>query len=493
MNLRKHLVSTFFCVVSVFITLGCSGEPDAELLPGQCAVAIPLVGATGSLTVEADGSLTDSAARRVTMRGINAGGRSKWAPFAPFPISDDDTLATFSTKADAYFARLGPWGLDTVRMPFSWEALEPTKGTWDEGYLDRYEALVNAAGALGIRVIVDFHQDVFASPFCGDGFPVWALKASNQGPACRDNKNWFVHYLQTPVEAEFTRFFANEDGLLDAFKEMWTKVAKRFADNGAVVGFEILNEPGGWRADNLKTWKLGTLNPFHSEMIALLRKPEIGGGKLVLYDNPGVEALAANTQHVRPKGDGVIYAPHYYDSDLLLGGKAAGRDPNKDLATHVQFANNEGLHVLLGEFGYGHGATGGDTWLANVMHFVDTQRWSSTLWEYSQSAELWNKEDLSVINADGSERPILDVYVRPWLRAVAGSGEAFAFDPSTGKVSASWASKEGVSEIVVPSRLYPAGPKDIVVSGGCWTWDADRSELRVRGETGAKVSIAFGK
>ena len=486
--------SAVLVALAPLLLAACSDDPAVERLPGQCTDDLAAVPPSATpIKVSSDGALVDGHGRQVTLRGLNSGGRSKWAPFVPFPIADNEPLSSFKTKADAYYARYKPWGLDTVRLTFSWEALEPTKGKYDEAYLDRYEAMVQAAGAHGLKVSVDFHQDVYASPFCGDGFPLWTLKDPNYGPPCRDNHSWFTNYFNTHVQDSFKRLFDNTDGLLDAFKAMWAKIAKRVGKHDNVIGYEIINEPGGWRADNLKVWKEGTLNPFHTAMVAHLKKPEVGGGKLVFFDNPGVEALAADTHHVRPKGDDLVYAPHYYDSQLLLGGQGGDADPAKALASFVTFSSNEGLHVLLGEFGYGATATGGETWLRKVMEFIDTNRWSSTLWEYSQNEELWNKEDLSVVDKDGKERPILDVYVRPWLRAVAGQGASFSWDGKTGKATAEWTAADGVSEIVAPSRLFPDGPKNVDVQNGCWTWDKARSELRVKASAGAAVKVAFSR
>lgn len=478
----------------VLLFAACSADDVAteQLQPGECAAPLVADAVPGKFTVGPDGRLHDSAGRDVVLRGVNAGGRSKWAPYFPFPVTGDESATAFAAKADTFFRKLRGWGLDAVRLTFSWQALEPQKGAYDEQYLNRYVAMVDACRKLNLRVIVDFHQDVYAEPFCGDGFPLWTLQAADRSATCGDPKSWFAGYLQVPIIETYKRFFANTDGVLDSFKAMWAKMAGRLKDHPAVVGFEIINEPGGWEIAGLDVWKTDTLNPFHEVMVAELRK--VAPNKLVFFDNPGIDAVGiVDVTHVRPKGDNLVYAPHYYDQALLLGGKAGNADVAKDLQKVAAFAGKSGLHTLLGEFGFGHGSTGGAQWLAKVMSFVDSARWSATLWEYSQNESLWNEEDLSIVTATGDERPILDTYVRPWLRAVAGSSANFNWDTATGIAQAQWASTGGVSELVVPARLMPAGPKNIKVTGGCWRWDADRGLLGIKAEPNVDVTVTFNK
>jgi hypothetical protein len=35
--------------------------------------------------------------------------------------------------------------------------------------------LVNLAGSYGIYTLVEFHQDLIAEKFCGDGVPTWLI------------------------------------------------------------------------------------------------------------------------------------------------------------------------------------------------------------------------------------------------------------------------------------------------------------------------------
>lgn len=463
-------------------------DPSA---PGACETPIAAVELdTAKLSVDPAGHVVDALGRDVVMRGLNTGGRSKFAPFLPFVVRNPDDLDEVRAEADIYFERMVGWGLDTARMPMSWEALEPQPGVYDRMYLARYEVLLDSAWAHGIRVIVDFHQDVYASPFCGDGFPPWSVPTADPPEPSHECRNWFLAYFtNADMRESFDRFWADTDGLQDPFLAMWLTVADAVGSHPAVVGFEPMNEPGWGTTDDIDAFKTDVLTPWYSDIAVQLQAatPEA----LIFYDGPGIDSSGGNATHFRPEGEGLVYAPHLYDATLLLGTSWGGIDPGPALSAMAGFGTEVHTPVLLGEFGFTTGAKGGNDWLTLVMDAVDRHRMSATLWEYSTSAELWNGEDLSVTDADGSEREILDGYVRPWLRAAAGEVSEVHWDRDAGEFTASFVAAEGVTEVVVPARLFPEGPATIELTGegGCYTWDEARAELRVTAPAGTSVSV----
>lgn len=474
--------------------MSSTGAPTtgAGSWPGACEQPIEAVPLTSArLKVDAGGRLRDEHGRDVLLRGVNTGGRSKWAPFVPFPIAADAALPAVQAAAEAFFARLPAWGVGAVRLPFSWEALEPTPGSYDAGYLDRYEAMIDAAWARGIRVIVDFHQDVYASPFCGDGFPLWTLPG-DPGPPRRDCPDWGLKYLlDDEVRAAFDRFWADEGAIQAAFFAMWAAMIERVGDHPGVVALEILNEPGWGTAPDIGAWKQEVLNPFHAAAVAELRAAA-GDELLIVFDNPGLDAVGLQkVTHVRPAGEGLVYGPHLYDPGLINSQPATGMMPEVLIDEYADFAAAEKIGVLVGEFGIGDGAEGGPEWLGRALDHMDARRVSGTLWECSQSEELWNEEDLSVLAADGSERATLDTFVRPYLRALAGEASEFSWDGA--EAIARWTGDGGVSEVALPPRRFPDGPEDISLetlsgpAGACFT--LAEGELRVRVPAGAQVEL----
>lgn len=463
----------------------------AAVEPGECAEAIPAhEPATAALAIDADGRLVDALGRPAIMRGLNTGGRSKFAPFIPFTVDDPDDLLQVRAAADEYFGRMVGWGLDTARMPFSWEALEPSPGQYDDAYLARYQTMLDAAWARRIRVVVDFHQDVYASPFCGDGFPPWSIPTPDPPPPTFDCEDWFLGYFgNADVRESFDRFWSDADGLQGPFLDMWLQMVDTVGGHPAVVGLEPINEPGWGTAVDLDAFKDEVLRPWYTEIAQSLRAA--APGALVFYDGPALDSSGGVVTHFRPQGEGLVYAPHLYDASLLLGDGWAGVDPTPAITAMAGFGARAGVPVLLGEFGYSFGATDGEQWLTLVVDALDRHRISATLWEYSTSEQLWNFEDLSVTDADGGERPILDAYVRPWVRAYAGQGLQTAWDREAGELTASWTAGEGFTELVVPARIFGAGPPEVELDGegSCHTWDATRGELRVTAPPGTVVQL----
>ncbi|MDP6945967.1 MAG: cellulase family glycosylhydrolase, partial [Myxococcota bacterium] len=264
--------------------MSCGGDEGASPAPTTDATADtalsgdatasscdPTAPPLTSMRLSAKGTrLLDALGREVMLRGANTGGRSKFDPFFPFPfqesgLSEQADAPPFVEAVETYYDMLASWGINVVRMPFSWEALEPTRGTYDATFLARYMMAVDAAGARGIRVIVDFHQDVFARPFCGDGFPLWAVpEPFPELPA--SCSSWFSNYFnEGPMQVAFDRFWANEDGLMDAFEAMWTHMATEAWPHAGVIGFEIINEPAVG-TDDEDTWASEVLTPFYERM-----------------------------------------------------------------------------------------------------------------------------------------------------------------------------------------------------------------------------------
>ncbi|MCA9699156.1 MAG: cellulase family glycosylhydrolase [Myxococcales bacterium] len=462
-------------------------ETDTGDLPGSCAEPIPPVLAADA-RLSADGSiLRDALGRDVVMRGLNTGGRNKTPPYMPFPIGDDISLEELRTAADAYFLRMHDWGLDTVRLPFSWAALEPARDVWDEQYLDRYEVLVEAAWAAGLRVIIDFHQDIWSENFCGDGFPTRAVADPDAPWAECPDADWGLKYLtDADVRSSFDRFWANEDQLIDEFHDMWAKMADRFADHPGVVALELLNEPGWGTASDIQQWKSEVLEPFYDEAIPLVH--DLAPDLLIVYDNPGIDAagLDPNIYHPRPAGDYLIYGPHLYGAAIFGSG---GPNPLTPITRYADFGRDSQVPVLLGEFGFQPHEEDGPDWMGLVGLGLDEQRMSATMWEYSVNEALWNYENFSMVDGAGDEQLMLDTWVRPWLRAVAGSEPSFIWVEDIG--TAQWVSDGGVTEIVLPPRLFAegAGSLDITGEGACFTRDQARGELRVQAPAGATVSV----
>lgn len=131
----------------------------------------------------------DEYGRILILRGVNLGGSSK-VPLTPngatylregfFDHRDVSFVGRpfLLEEADKHFARLQAWGLTFLRFLVTWEAIEHAgPDSYDQEYLDYVAGVIEKAGAYGIQVFIDPHQDVWSRFSGGDGAPGWTFEA----------------------------------------------------------------------------------------------------------------------------------------------------------------------------------------------------------------------------------------------------------------------------------------------------------------------------
>lgn len=432
--------------------------------------------------------LLDEHGREVILRGFNAGGRAKMPPFLPFDVDEGEDVAEV---ADAYFARIAALGANLIRLTFSWEALEPTRGAYSQAYLDQYRTVLDAAYANGFFVIVDFHQDVFASPFCGDGFPLWALGDIPHGEPRYDCgfPDWAFPALdpESDVSAAYDRLWFNDDGLQDDMEAMWRVVAAEYAGHPAVAGFEVINEPGSGSVP-IETFESETLPALFARMGAAIR--EEAGDYAIFGGGRAGDALGLPNHLTEPDLEDFVFAPHYYDPVAVLNVQATDVPRIHDgIVGTLEPASRWDVPVILGEFGTQNDYEFKAEHMDILYDELDLASAHGAAWEASQTGTYWNTEDFSVLDTDGSEQAWADVAVRAYPRAIAGHIERFLWtaETATFELSVS-AAREGVSEIYLPQRHLGARPR-IVVSGARYRFDAETSVLLVAAEPGASYTV----
>ncbi|NUP07855.1 MAG: cellulase family glycosylhydrolase [Polyangiaceae bacterium] len=461
---------------------------DGTTDPFEDPTLEPLETTSRHVTVSGD-RLLDEAGREVLLRGYCAGNRAKMPPFLPMELVDGQTVAE---GADTFFSKLAALGANTVRLTFSWEAFEPTRGERDAAYLAQYSAMLDAADAHGIGVIVDFHQDVFASPFCGDGFPLWAIgEEIPHGEPHYDcgYPNWSLPGLdaESDVSAAYDRLWQNTDGLQDAMEEMWRAVARELAGHPAVVGFEVINEPGAGSIPR-ETFEAETLPAFIERMGSAIR--EEAGDVAVFNGGRFGDAVGNENELARPELPGFVFSPHYYNPVISLGLNSIDAPAIEEGLGHALApAAQWGVPVLLGEFGTHNDITVKAEYLDLVLDILDLHHAHATLWDASIGTQLWNSEDFSVFTSQGDEQPWASSVVRPYPRAVSGRVERFEWNAESRRFEIHVVEAgDAVSEIYLPVRHLGTSPS-VTVQGARYRFLSDRELLLVRAEAGAAYSV----
>lgn len=473
---------------ALVVVAACSDTP--EVAPSIAdPTLVPASVATRRLHVSGE-RLLDTLNREVILRGFNAGGRAKMPPFLPF---DHDETVADAAEADAYFARIAGLGANLVRLTFTWEGYEPERGSYSQEYLDQYTRILNAAYANGLSVIVDFHQDVFASPFCGDGFPLWAIgdEITHGAPHYDCGfPGWALPALDahSDVSRAFDRLWSNTDGLQDDMEEMWRRVAAEYAAHPAVAGFEVINEPGAGSVP-IETFESETLPQLYARMGDAIR--EVAGDVPVFGGGRTGDSLGTSNHLVAPQLAGFVYAPHFYDPVASLGARSIDETIiHSRVTTMLEPAHRWGVPVILGEFG------SQNTYVYKAEHFdivydaLDANIASGAMWEASQTSDYWNTEDFSVLSADGSEQAWAHTTVRAYPRAVAGHIVRFSWDASAATFELVVESAtDGVSEIYLPRRHLGDAPTIQLSADARYRLLPERSLLLVAAAIGHSYSL----
>jgi endoglycosylceramidase len=425
--------------------------------------------------------LRDALGRAVLLRGVDAGGRSKFAPYVPFDFAASD----FSTALNAYLDRAQSWGVNVFRLPFTWAAVEPTQGMDDAQFLQRYDALVDGAWTRGIRVVIDFHQDIYAENFCGDGFPAWTIPDPKPAPH-HDCPNWGSFYTSDAnVVAAFDRFWAAGSTVRSAYNALWSRLSARYADKPGVIGFEVFNEPNNGSA-SLHDWEASTLTPFYSSMAAQLNAS--APKTLLFFDAPGVEAALQSTNIQKPTGVNWVFAPHYYQAIAVI--QSGDGDPDQVLGgiqNWLQYATQWNLPLFVGEFGSSHDSANAADFLTAHWNAFDQLSVSGTEWEYSVAAEDWNAEHFGMAQPDGTPYPVASAIARPFARALSGSGAQASWDAKSKTWTLTFTGDGNVSEVSLPAAGFPKGA-DIGLTSGCVD-DSHAGALLVRATGAATLTV----
>lgn len=418
--------------------------------------------------VRADGTSFRAAdGRYVLLRGVNASGNSKVPPFMPL-------------TSPALLDPLAPWGVNTIRLLFTWQAFEPAPCSYSEEYLAYYEQVVKWAAERGIYVIADFHQDAFSRwslNGCGEGAPEWALtgmvkaaKPDNGFESCAD---WgakstfnFTHYLT------FDRFFKDDKRAFSHYVEMTRRVASRLSQYPNVIGYDMMNEPAS-NGD--------VLNPFYTAVGKAIRQKHPSA---MLFFEPELNTIGpmipiSFSRVTKPPLDNVVFAPHFYSADLFALRTWLGGDPGQILAQWKKKTDAWNIPMLLGEYGATPVVKNSANYMEALYKWLDLALVSGTQWTYNPGwtptgKDGWNDEDFSINDEKLQLRTALFT-PRPYpqktagrplhfVRLAAGLEYSWNNDPSLGS---------GKTEIYIPEgfatgktwKTFPSGQVTCKVSG----------------------------
>ena len=428
--------------------------------------------ATDPLTVKG-GRFVDGHGRAVVLHGVNV--VYKLAPYTPD-----------FTRADA--RRLRGWGMNAIRLGVSWRALEPARGAIDAAYVARVRALVRLAGAEGLWVLVDMHQDLWSERFGGNGAPDWATLDDGQPFV---PSPFPYGYLQPAVGRSFTSFWGNRDGIRSAYVHAYATLAAALAHEDAVIGYDAFNEP----ACELAVAPCGVppqpaaaaayLEPFYRELVPALRRAD--ADTPTFYEDWLTTGFGYPfAVHLPYTRQGLSY--HVYCGQPIRP-EPCPQQEAQALANGVRNAAANHAAALVTEFG----ATDKLEIIRRVADGADAAGVGWLYWQYktygdpTTSAAAEGPDAESIVTPGGAVKAAkVRELARAYPARLAGRGARWSYRTADGRFTLRWtAARGGDTVVAVPRAAYPRG-FDVRADG---VRVVRRAPLTVRGSGRASITI----
>ena len=308
--------------------------------------------------------IVDDAGHPITLRGINLGGwlvEEPWMePFVTVPppatdfppirdhvslwgtvekrfgMAGRDRVRTAFRNAwlnEADFDRIHDAGLNCVRLPFLASLADERQG------LDWLDRAVGWAGKRGIYVILDLHGATGGQ--------------SDQGHTGQAGQN---------------AFFKDPKNIA-ATEALWTRLARRYRDNPAVAGYDLVNEPTGAPGSD-------TLYVVTDRLYRAVRAVDT---RHLIFIEDGYTGLQWMPYPAPCGWQNVVYSGHYYQ--FKAKSEADQQKGSSDfIASAEKLMQSHSVPFYLGEFGmepYGTPVT-----VAGLLDTLGQQNISWSLWTY---------------------------------------------------------------------------------------------------------------
>jgi endoglycosylceramidase len=466
------------------VAAAAGGAPHTSPRHGRPTAAVPQLHRDGRWLVDPYG-------RVVVVHGLNA--VWKHAPWAP------PATAEGFTARDADFMAAN--GFNAVRLGVLFAGVMPRQGVVDTAYLDLVDRVVQLLASRHIWVLLDFHQDDYATRFTGEGFPEWAVH--DDGLPFAPMGSFFANYFSPALARTFDNLWGNSAGLWDDYAKAWSAVAERWRDQPYLMGYDLFNEPSA--GSQLATCfnPAGcpvfdqTLQSFYEHVRTAIRTKD--GRNLVWYEPHFFFNAMAKSNFTKVADDEVGLSWHNYAcTPAFTGTGVIPGEPDCVLNEPRVFANADQQVSDLGSTGVmtEFGSTNDLPDLARLTGLADANLDGWMYWAY----KAWNDptgqpategmfakdDDLSSLIAGKA-----DVLIRPFPQAIAGTPTALSWDASTSVMQLTYraGSKKAPTEIFVPQRHYPRGYR-VVVTGGRVVSKPNAPHLLVVAKSGSTVSVA---
>lgn len=396
-------------------------------------------------------------------------------------------------------------GFDVVRLGIIYEAVEPTPGVIDRRYLRSIAKTVAILGHYGVYSLLDFHQDQMAEEFGGEGFPSWSVET--EGLPVQKYIFPIGYLASAALEAAFDNFWQDRAGpggvgLQQRYVTALTAVARTFAHDPWVIGYDLFNEP--WPAHATE----GQLADFYRLAVKGIRS--VDRLHLIWYEPFVLFNFGIATELPAFADPSLGMSFH----DYCLGDAAS--DPagcavseQRTLTNALAHAEATGVALMMTEFG----ATDDYAELRSLITMADADGMPWIEWSYCGCGDPTGSKPPSIEGlvteparpGTGSNvnEAKLDVLAEPYPRVVAGTPLTYGFDATTREFRLTYSTtapghhrfgRGACTAILVPSEQYPHGYR-VTVRGGRVVSRRDAGVLEIAQSAAAdsvSVTLAAG-
>ncbi len=334
--------------------------------------------------------ITDGNGNQVLLRGVNVNQLVDFYQPTPGvaatrPLTEDD------------FAGIAAQGFNVVRLNLSWSALEPSRGTFDQAYLDKVTQAVGWAKQHGIYIVLDMHQDGWwngatpdgtacrpgTDPMWGyDGAPAWAT-ITDGAPRCQ-----FTGRDISPAgDRAFQNFYFDTDGVQSALVQTWGKLATIFRDEPTVAGYDLLNEPGFGETAPVTTSYL--LGQYYDRAITAIRS---SGAPQIVFVEPSILWSGLGFDSGPTPGftgdHNIVFSPHLYAESITMDrslGIPAIVSLERQFTLAQRVADEYNAPLWSGEYGYWGDNSDVDARLTRYAKAEDANMLGSAYWVWKQA------------------------------------------------------------------------------------------------------------
>ena len=344
-------------------------------------------------TVPGSTSVYDSSGNVIPLVGVNVDGLDFGTGN---PATSPDSCGKGWSIPQGSFTNVSAWGFNFVRIPISWENLEPTAPTleangtwvhhWNAAYLNELDNVAIQFGKTHIGVIYDFAQVDVSGAF-------QQAPEKTQGGECEGwgNPIWLYPNITSPstsqeLAAALCAFF-NDRSLvgtkapqpIEAMEAVEQMLASRYAKNSTVIGIDMFNEPWSDSSCGSPASIGNLLTSFYTRMGNAIA--QVNPHLLLVFEEPPPGLMASSPIMSSPPSiPNAMYSFHIYTSDWATA--------QPYVQKYLDNAKSWGVPAWMGEFdAFEAGCTGvncplDQNWQADTQSLLSFCNSNGINWAY---------------------------------------------------------------------------------------------------------------